>query len=173
MRSVFFTFGCNQMVSFSQGQKMKKMAILLVWVLALAGCYINPNSKSSLSEADFMNDDLKVYGAYKTELVGPIEWEDNDVCNKAAFLLYARQQKNVNKLVDVIMKQTCTESAPGSMDVKCHCSYSGIAMNYVQIDAREAALWGSIADRNGSTPAEEPEQNTFAPSGPANEAMIP
>ena len=57
---------------------MKKMAILLVWVLALAGCYINPNSKSSLSEADFMNDDLKVYGAYKTELVGPIEWEDNE-----------------------------------------------------------------------------------------------
>ena len=76
-------------------------------------------------------------------------------------------------IMDIIMKETCSQQDPGSLEKKCSCEYSGIGMKYRQIDAKEAALWNSASGGAAATTAEEPEPNSFAPSGPAKEAMYP
>lgn len=153
---------------------MKKISILLLATFCLVGCVMDSGAKSRLKTSDYMKDDLTVYGAYTAQLAGTIVWSENDACNKNAFMLYARTQKNIDKLVDIIMKETCSpQSGPGTLKKKCSCEYSGIGMKYRQIDAKEAALWNSASGGAAATTAEEPEPNSFAPSGPANEAMYP
>jgi hypothetical protein len=149
---------------------MKKYAILLASTLMLFGCAINGNSKSTLKEANVMNDNLTVFGAYKAEIVGTVTWTDNDVCNKTAFMLYAREEKNIDKLVDIIMKETCGEADPGTLVRNCSCKYSGIGMKYRQMDVQEAALWGATSSSASSSATEETVQ--AEPSGPANEGMF-
>ena len=151
-------------------QNMKKIAILLAYTLMLFGCAMNGNSKSNLKEANVMNDNLTVFGAYKAEIVEIVTWVDNDVCNKTAFMLYAREEKKIDKLVDIIMKETCADVNPGTLEKNCSCKYSGIGMKYRQLDAHEAALWGAMS--NSASPRVIEESIQAEPSGPATEGMF-
>lgn len=152
---------------------MKKIAVLLLATLCLVGCAMDSTAKSRLKNVDYMKDNLNVYGAFTAQLAGTISWIDNSSCSKNAFMLYARKEKNIDKLVDVIMKETCTQPDPGTLEKRCGCEYSGIGMKYRQIDAKEAALWNAASSGTVATTVEERESNSFAPSGPANEAMYP
>ena len=149
---------------------MKKIAILLAYTLMLFFFFMNGNSKSNLKEANVMNDNLTVFGAYKAEIVEIVTWVDNDVCNKTAFMLYAREEKKIDKLVDIIMKETCADVNPGTLEKNCSCKYSGIGMKYRQLDAHEAALWGAMS--NSASPRVIEESIQAEPSGPATEGMF-
>ena len=100
---------------------MKHFVIPFMAAAMLAGCAIQ-SSKSKMQEADFMQDNLNVYGAYRADIVGVISWNQEDRCNKTAFMLYARKEKNIDKVVDIITKETCL-SDPGAMNTNCKCEY--------------------------------------------------
>ena len=130
-----------------EGRKMKKIAILLGAMLMFSGCAMD--SKSKMSEANMMQENLLVYGAYKAEIAGQITMEEKDRCNKASFLLFARKNHQMDKVVDIIMKETCYTEA-GTTDQRCSCEYSGIGMKYKELDVKEMLLW-----KTGETVKEE------------------
>ena len=152
---------------------MKKLAILIVVASMFAGCAVNTTTKARLKQNDVMKDKLMVYGAYKADIAGIVTWQSGGSCSKAAFKLFAREQKNMDKLVDIIMKETCTQE-PGTLNQSCRCEYSGIGMKYRELDAKEAALWSAVSASVPENSSEESEQQqSVYSSGPANEAMIP
>jgi hypothetical protein len=123
---------------------MKKFAILLITVSMFFGCSANNPTKSRGKQSDAMQDKLVVYGAFKADLAGNITWERDGLCDRSAFKFYARQQKEIDKLVDIIMKEKCTQE-PGTLNKKCSCKYSGIGLKYTQLDVNEAVLWNSAS----------------------------
>lgn len=152
---------------------MKKLAILIVVASMFVGCAMDSTTKARLKQNDVMNDKLMVYGAYKADLAGVVAWQAEGACSKVAFKLFAREQKNMDKLVDIIMKETCTQEQ-GTLNQRCRCEYSGIGMKYRELDVNEAAAWSAVSANVPERSSEEPEQQqSVFSSGPANEAMIP
>ena len=152
---------------------MKRLAILFVAAAMLIGCG-SQSINYRFHEANVMKSDLNVYGAFKAEPAGIVSWNDNNHCNKSAFLLYARTEKQMDKVVDVVMKETCT-TIPGTIDMNCKCEYSGYGLIYNQLDVNEAAAWGAIPNKGGQAFAETPASaNIQSPmNGPAYESMAP
>ena len=132
------------------------MAILFV-VLLLAGCAMKPAQDTRYRKADFMKERFAVFGAYKTELVGSITWKDDNECNEAAFVFYVRQKKMADRLVDIVTEEICSAPSPGSLDEDCSCDYSGIGLNYKQLEVEEASLWGNVASLEGVESNKEKE----------------
>lgn len=115
---------------------MKRITILLATALMFWGCA----QKSNWKEANFINNGPNIQWNYKGEIVGTITWLDSNDCNETAFKLYAREEKNVDGLIDIIMEESCSTIKSGEYEMKsCHCKYSGIGLKYHQIDAKEAS----------------------------------
>lgn len=151
---------------------MKKTAILLSVALMFVGCAMD--SKSKISEANMMQENLVVYGAYKAQLAGNITMKENDRCNKASFLLYARSQ-NMDKVVDVVMKETCSSEA-GSAIQYCSCEYSGIGMQYKEMDTKEMLLWKtgeSVKQEEETAVSDTSYAETSTPPDLSAEQMTP
>ena len=136
---------------------MKEIAVLLLATLSLVGCAMDSAAKARVTSVDYMQDNIIVYGAFAIEPVEPITWFGNGSCSKSAFLLYVRKEKNLDRVMDLIMKETCTEPDPGTYEKRCGCEYSGIGMKYRQIDASEAALWRAASGGSASAAGVDPE----------------
>jgi len=153
---------------------MKKILLMLAMSLLFVGCAVQPKTK--LIESKTMKENLVVFGAYKTEIVGYVTWKDNDRCNVVSFMQNIRETQKADKVVDVIMEEHCTTGS-GLEAEKCTCSYSGLGLKYVAIDANEAVLWGNAmsglggGESSGSSSAATSESKSVA--GIAAESMLP
>ena len=99
-------------------------------VLLFVGC---ASEKSvSTSEAKMVATPSEVPFPYKAELTEIITLTTNTDCNETDFLLYAREKKQVHRMIDIIMKRICSsENDPIYQEEEsCSCIYSGIGMKY-------------------------------------------
>jgi hypothetical protein len=157
---------------------MKKIALMLAMSLMFVGCAVQPKTK--LSEAKTMKENLVVLGAYKTEIVGYVSWKDNDRCNVISFMQNTRETNKADKVVDVIMEENCTMGSSYGVE-KCSCSYSGLGLKYVMLDAKEAVLWGNAMVNLGggessgaaSASASAAASDSQPVAGIAAESMLP
>lgn len=146
---------------------MKNIFCMLGMLLFVAGCAVKP----TVREASQMQEKIVVYSAFKAEYAGRVNYTEEDRCDSVGFKRYARVNEGMDKVVDIVMEETCS-------GVKCSCSYSGIGLKYKPMDLNEAMRWESAMSNMGvnesttkfSSSTETVVNNTYTPPPSVNYA---
>ena len=145
---------------------MKKLFCLLGALLFVAGCGFKP----VIHEASPIQEKIVVYGAFKAEYAGKINYTEEERCDSVTFKKHARVKEGMDKVVDIVMEESCS-------GVTCSCAYSGIGLKYKPMDLNEAMRWESAMSNIGvnesaknTNPAAEPvvDHSYAAPMPSAN-----
>ena len=137
------------------------MKQIMIFSILTALLFVGCSSKSvNTNEAKMVTMPSDVPFPYEIELTDIITYSTDEACNEADFLLYAREKKKVHRLIDVLMKSSCSSryASNGQKQESCSCLYSGIGVKYRY--SKNDKITNNREIENNNTTKLEPEITT-------------
>lgn len=116
---------------------MKKFSILALTCAFFVSC-ANTTFHSNNTIKESPEEQFRVFGAYTSNITGPIYWGTSGLCNATRFINNERTRLKIHNIIDIKMEQKCFGR---EIDENCNCNYSGLGIVYSKLNKEDAKDW--------------------------------